>query len=134
MSLAVLDALDRLFAGVVTNPRDWTDDRMAEWMSEFDAGSIDREAVKILSRGVRRAIRLRNYWLARADRADAPPDWRLRVDEALGGEGWRVSLDLAMWSLRQDPDPCVFEVMAERFRWVKFQPYPHSYDEWVAAQ
>lgn len=108
------------------SPGDWPDERIAEWMEAIDVS--DREAIKILNRGVRRATRLRKYW---RERPEGPSDWHQRVDQALGGAGWRVSLDLAQWSLAQNPDPHVFEIMAERFRWVKFSPFPKTYEEWL---
>lgn len=131
MSLAVVAALDDLYAGVVTDPGAWTDQRMQEWMASIDGESVDKDAIKILTRGVRRAQRMRTYWNARAQ---GPTDWRARVDESLAGQAWRVSLDLANWSLKTNPDPAVFEIMTERFRWVTFEPYPLAFDAWADTQ
>ena len=103
VTISLLNSLDELFAGVVMAPSDWSDQRIGEWMSGIDADSTDREAIKILNRGIRRATRLRKYWLLQTEGAE---DWQQRVDQALGGEGWRVSLDLAIWSLGANPDPC----------------------------
>ncbi len=129
MSLAVVTALEDLYEGVVMEPDTWTDERMQEWMASIDGESVDKEAIKVLTRGIRRAQRMRTYW---AGRADGPPDWRARVDQSLAGQAWRVCLDLANWSLARNPDPAVFGIMAERFRWVKFEPYPLTYEAWLA--
>ena len=127
MSLSLVRALDELYEGVVMSPAEWPDERFGEWMESVDP--IDREGAKILGRGLRKAKRLRKYWM---DRDGGESDWHQRVDQALGGEGWRVSLDLARWSLARQPDEQVFGVMAERFRWVKFTPFPQSFEEWAA--
>lgn len=57
----------------------------------------------------------------------------MRVDESLGSAGWRPGLELAEWGMAADPDPELFEEMAERFRAVNFTPLPVTYEEWIAA-
>ncbi|MDH3539491.1 MAG: hypothetical protein OEP52_05820 [Acidimicrobiia bacterium] len=131
-AVELLGSLDRLFEGVVLDPQSWDDRAFGEWMESSlgDGEGLDREALKIVTRGVRRAQRLQRYWVARPD---GPEDWRMRVDESLGSAGWRPGLELAEWGMAADPDPELFEEMAERFRAVNFTPLPVTYEEWIAA-
>lgn len=131
--LGLLEALDRLFESVVMDPEDWDDGTFGDWMNTAvgDGEPLDREAGKILHRGVRRAQRLQRYWAARTD---GPGDWRMRVDETLGSAGWRPGLELAEWALETDPDPELYEQYAERFRAVNFTPPAVTYEEWLAGK
>ena len=131
-ALELLSSLDALFEAVALQPDDWDDRSLAEWLENAvgDGESLDREAVKIVQRSVRRAQRLRRYW---SGREDGPEDWHMRVDETLGSAGWRPGLELAEWGMTIDPDPELFAEMAERFRAVNFTPLPVTYEEWIAA-
>lgn len=108
----------------------WDDQAFAEWVEDAvgEGDSLDREAVKIVRRAVRRAQRLQRYW---EKRQEGPADWRMRVDETLGSAGWRPGLELAEWGMATDPDPELYEEMAERFRAVNFQPIAVSFEEWI---
>ena len=131
-ALELLRSLDRLFESVVLDPVDWDDRMFADWMESHlgDGESLDREALKIVTRAVRRAQRLQRYWAARPE---GPEDWRMRVDETLGSAGWRPGLELAEWGMAINPDPELFSEMAERFRAVNFTPLAVTYEEWTAA-
>jgi hypothetical protein len=122
--------MDGLFEGVVLHPDAWDEQAFAEWMEGAigDGESLDREALKIVQRTVRRAQRLQRYWAARTD---GPDDWRMRVDETLGSAGWRPGLELAEWAMATDPEPELFDEMADRFRAVNFTPLALSFQEWV---
>ncbi len=126
----MLGSLDRLFESVVLDPHVWDDRSFADWMESNlgDGESLDREALKIVTRAVRRAQRLQRYWVSRPE---GPEDWRMRVDETLGTAGWRPGLELAEWGMAIDPNPELFEEMAERFRAVNFTPLSATYEEWV---
>jgi hypothetical protein len=128
--IGLLTAFDRLFEAVVTEPGAWDDQAFGDWVEDAvgDGEPLDREAVKIVRRAVRRAQRLQRYW---DGRDDGPEDWRMRVDETLGSSGWRPGLELAEWAMNLDPDPELFGQMAERFRAVNFQPISLTYEEWV---
>lgn len=132
-ALELLSSIDRLFEQVVLDPNIWDDRAFADWMEGVigDGESLDREALKIVQRSVRRAQRLQRYW---ASRPDGPEDWRMRVDETLGSAGWRPGLELAEWGMAADPDPELFEEMTERFRAVHFVPLSLNYEEWVSRQ
>lgn len=129
-AVELLGSLDRLFESIVLDPHVWDDRSFADWMESNlgDSESLDREAVKIVTRAVRRAQRLQRYWVSRPD---GPEDWRMRVDETLGSAGWRPGLELAEWGMAVDPDPELFEEMAERFRAVNFTPLSVTYEEWI---
>ncbi|MGI9646895.1 MAG: hypothetical protein ACR2OI_00080 [Acidimicrobiia bacterium] len=128
--IGLLTAFDRLFEAVVMEPGAWDDQAFGDWVEDAvgDGESLDREALKIVRRAVRRAQRLQRYW---EKRAEGPQDWRMRVDETLGSAGWRPGLELAEWGMAADPDPELFEQMADRFRAVNFSPIAMSYEEWV---
>ena len=129
--LALLREMDDLYASVTLEPGSWDDAAFADWVEarSQDAATLDREAVKIVKRAVRRSLRLQRYWLAKQT---GPEDWRMRVDEALGSAGWRPGLDLAEWGMRTHPDPELFEELGRRFRATNFRPLPLSYEEWLA--
>ncbi len=131
--LDVLASIDRLFESVVMEPDDWDDRAFADWLEGAvgDGESLDREAVKIVQRAVRRAQRLQRYWAAHPG---GPEDWHMRVDETLGSAGWRPGLELAEWGMAADPDPELFAEMADRFRAVNFTPLAVTYDQWVNEQ
>ncbi|NNC92281.1 MAG: hypothetical protein HKN80_07280 [Acidimicrobiia bacterium] len=128
-AVELLASLDRLFESVVLDPDDWDDRAFADWMESnlSDGESLDREALKIVTRAVRRAQRLQRYWISRPE---GPEDWRMRVDETLGSAGWRPGLELAEWGMAIDPDPELYGEMAERFRAVNFTPLSVTYEEW----
>lgn len=129
-ALDLLGSIDRLFEQVVLEPGEWDDRAFSEWLeaSIGDGESLDRDAVKIVTRAVRRAQRLQRYW---AKRTEGPEDWRMRVDETLGSAGWRPGLELAEWGMAADPDPELFEEYAERFRAVNFTPVAVEFEEWL---
>lgn len=131
--LALLGDLDRLYESVVMNAAAWDEAAFADWMeaSFTDAEGLDRDALKIIKRGVRRAQRLQRYW---AGRDDGPTDWRMRVDETLGSAGWRPGLELAEWGMAVDPTPELYGELEERFRAVTFSPIATSFEEWLAAR
>ena len=132
-TLGLIQSLDGLFEEVVLRPDDWDDRAFGDWMESVvaDGESLDRDALKILQRGVRRAQRLRRHWTGRTD---GPPDWRMRVDEVLGSAGWRPTLELAEWGMSLDSDPELFTEMARRFRAVNFAPLPVSFEEWAVGR
>lgn len=129
--LSLLTEIDDLYASVTLKPDAWDDAGFAEWMEarSFNMERLDREAVKIVQRAVRRSQRLQRYWV---EKGEGPADWRMRVDEALGSAGWRPGLDLAEWGMRADPDPELFDELGRRFRATNFRPLSVSYDEWLA--
>lgn len=130
--LALLDDLDGLYESVVLDAKSWDETAFADWMESamVDGEGLDRQALNILRRGLRRARRLQGYW---AGRSDGPSDWRMRVDETLGSAAWRPGLELAEWGMAIDPTPELFAALQERFRAVTFQPFVMSYDEWIEA-
>lgn len=134
-ALALVRSLDDLYRRAAMFPHEWDEEAMGEWLEETMADGVylDRNGVKLLRRGVRRALRLQRYW---SGRADGPDEWRLRVDEALGARGWEPGLALARWGLEHDPDPELFEEVQRRFRWVHFQPWADGldYEEWLAGR
>jgi len=131
--LALLSEIDELYESVTLEPGSWDDAAFAEWVEARADGvaGLDREAVKIIHRAVRRSQRLQRYWLSRPK---GPRDWRARVDEALGSAGWRPGLDLAEWGMRAYPDPELFDELGRRFRATNFRPLGVTYQEWLAAE
>lgn len=131
--VGLLHSIDALFASVVMEPAAWDEQAFGEWLESAvgEGEGLDRDAVKILQRAVRRAQRLRRNWEGRPDGAD---DWRMRVDETLGSAGWRPGLELAEWAMRTDPDPELFQEYAERFRAVNFTPPAMTYNDWTGRQ
>ena len=131
--LALLNEIDELYASVTLEPGSWDDAAFSGWMEARadNIAGLDRDAVKILNRAVRRSQRLQRYWLSRLE---GPQDWRLRVDEALGSAGWRPGLDLAEWGMRTDPDPDLFDELGRRFRATNFRPLAVTYQEWIAQE
>ncbi|MBT8217962.1 MAG: hypothetical protein KJO17_14010 [Acidimicrobiia bacterium] len=129
----LLQDLDRLYEAVVTDPDAWDDQAFADWLDGAlgDGEALDREALKIVRRAVRRAQRLQRAW---ADRPDGPADWRMRVDETLGSAGWRPGLELAEWGLAADPDPDLYAEYADRFRAVNFTPVIADFEEWLEGR
>ena len=127
--LTLLNEIDELYASVTLEADSWDDAAFADWMDARSPDGLDREAVKIVQRAVRRSQRLQRYWLSKQA---GPADWRMRVDEALGSAGWRPGLDLAEWGMRTHPDPELFDELGRRFRATNFRPLPLSYDEWLA--
>lgn len=129
----LLEDLDGLYEAVVTDPDAWDDQAFADWL-EGAVGSgeaLDREAMKVVQRAVRRAQRLQRAW---AVRHGGPADWRMRVDEILGSAGWRPGLELAEWGLAVDPDPALYEEYAHRFRAVNFNPVAADFEEWLKGR
>lgn len=128
--LELLQSMDRLFEGVVLDADAWDEGGFAEWLEAAiaDGESLDREAVKIVQRAVRRAQRLQRNW---AGRTDGPDDWRVRVDDTLGSAGWRPGLELAEWGMAADPTPELFTELSDRFRAVNFTPIAVEFEEWL---
>ena len=128
--LGLIKEIDGLFESVTLEPDSWDETAFADWLEarSQDSEALDREAVKIVQRAVRRSQRLQRYWLAKQT---GPADWRMRVDEALGSAGWRPGLDLAEWGMRVHPDPELFDEMGRRFRATNFRPLPLTYEEWL---
>ena len=131
--LGLLREIDELFESVTLEPDTWDEAAFVDWIEarSEDSESLDREAVKIVKRAVRRSQRLQRYWLAKET---GPADWRMRVDEALGSAGWRPGLDLAEWGMRAHPDPELFDELGRRFRATNFRPLSLSYEEWLARE
>lgn len=131
--LGLLKEIDGLFESVTLEPGSWDEAGFADWLEAraHDSEDLDREAIKIVKRALRRSQRLQRYWLARST---GPADWRMRVDEALGSAGWRPGLDLAEWGMRTHPDPELFDELGRRFRATNFRPLPLTYEEWLAQE
>lgn len=132
-TLGLLAAIDRLYAGVVTEPETWTDQALADWADDAAAPGVDRVQARTVRRALRMAERLREFWLA-GEAAVAAEDWQTRVDVALGPRAWRPTLELAHHGLETEPSPELFDEVRHRFRIVNSEPWMDgvSYDEWLA--
>ncbi len=128
--LELLESIDHLYESVVVDGSLWDEAAFADWLEAAiaDGESLDRDAIKIIQRAVRRAQRLQRYW---ASRLEGPDDWRMRVDDSLGSAGWRPGLELAEWGMTVDPDVELFVELANRFRAVNFTPLALSYETWL---
>lgn len=129
--LELLGSIDRLYEGAVLDADAWDDAAFADWLESAlsDSESLDRDAVKIVQRAVRRAHRLQRTWKGRRE---GPADWRMRVDDTLGSAGWRPGLELAEWGMAADPTQELFDELADRFRAVNFTPIALEFEEWLA--
>ncbi len=128
--LELLESIDHLYESVVVDGSLWDEAAFADWLEAAiaDGESLDRDAIKIIQRAVRRAQRLQRHW---ASRLEGPADWRIRVDDSLGSAGWRPGLELAEWGMAVDPDEELFVELANRFRAVNFTPLALSYETWL---
>lgn len=126
-TLALLAAIDRLYAGVVTAPEEWHDQAIADWAGDVTASGVDREQARSLRRVVRMAERLRDFWL-RGEAAVPADDWQARVDVALGPRAWRPTLELAQHGLDTEPSEALFEEVRTRFRIVNSEPWMEGVD------
>ena len=127
----LLDEVDRLYSGVVSDPDMWIEQRFVDWSESVSAGGdVDRIAGKYLRRILTTARKLRVFWTESADRRDL--DWRSKVDIALGPRAWRPVMDLALALLESDSSEEVFDRSAELFRIVNNQPYLDGidYEKW----
>lgn len=130
----LLDAVDELYAGCVTEPDRWHDQAFADWGEAVGSSySLDRESARSVRRCLNAGRKLQMFWEGRTT-AKAPPEWRSRVDMALGARAWRPQLELAEYLLARDGDEDVFDVVAALFPLVRNQPFMDgiSYDGWVA--
>ncbi len=128
----LLDEVDRLYGGVVTEPEAWSDQRFVDWSEAVAAADgMDRATARHLRRILTTARKLRSFWATAEDRPDL--GWRSRVDLALGPRAWRPVLDLASDLLEAEPSEELFERTAELFRVVNNQPYLDGieYGQWV---
>lgn len=119
---ALLDAVEDLYRGVVTEPGEWNDQRFADWsaaVSETD--TIDKTSSKYVRRSMTSARKLRTFWLS--DPGGTEDEWRSRVDLALGNRAWRPLLDLSMYELEKDPSYELFHRTSGLFRSVNLEPY-----------
>ena len=136
-SLAVV--VDDLYRDVVMEPERWNETAFAEWLEALalDEASIDRDRAKHLRRAVRSAVKLQDFWSnADAERKEAEPSWRARVDIAVGVPAWRPALELAMTDLETNPSEERFDDVRRRFRVVHGTTWLDgtSFAEWNAAR
>ncbi|MCL1594186.1 MAG: hypothetical protein M3132_07550 [Actinomycetia bacterium] len=129
---ALLDAVDVLYRGVVSEPGAWNDRRLEDWsetLGEFS--ELDRASAKYIRRVMTAARKLRAFWSEHP--VDEGIDWRSRVDLALGNRAWRPVLDLATYLLSIDPSPEVFERTSILFRTVNHEQFIDgiTYEEWI---
>jgi len=119
---ALLDSVDELFRGVVTEPGEWNDQRFDDWASSLgESSALDKTSSKYVRRVMTSARKLRTFWLSQPGvRQD---DWRSRVDVALGNRAWRPVLDLSMYELHRDPSYELFERTSDLFRSVNHEPF-----------
>jgi len=119
---ALLDSVDELYSGVVSEPGDWNDQRFDDWASSLgESSALDKTSSKYVRRVVTAARKLRTFWLSRPDGREG--DWRSRVDAALGNRAWRPVLDLSMHELQRDPSYELFERTSDLFRSVNHEPF-----------
>jgi len=127
----LLDEVDRLYEGVVTDPDGWMEQRFIDWSESVVAGDdIDREISKHLRRVLATARKLRAFWEDHADRPDL--GWRSKVDIALGPRAWRPVMNLATILLESRPNEQLFDRTAGLFRIVNNAPYLDGidYEKW----
>lgn len=136
-ALTCVADLDDLYQRVVEAPDTWDAPALAGWMEDFGsqrAEELDRNTARSVRRAVRQAAKLARYWGARPDARHE--DWQSAVDEALGSPGWTPSLDIARQALDAHPDPELYELVAQRFRVVYFQPWMDgmTFETWLAER
>ncbi len=119
---ALLDSVDELYRGVVTEPGEWNDQSFDDWTSSLgDSTALDKTSSKYVRRVMTSARKLRMFWLSQPDGPE--DDWRSRVDIALGNRAWRPVLDLSMHELERDPSHELFERTSDLFRSVNREPF-----------
>jgi len=131
---ALLDAVDALYSGVVTEPGSWNDRRFEDWSEAIgESSELDKTSVKYVRRVMTSARKLRAFWLDRP--VDDETDWQSRVDIALGNRAWRPVLDLSTHLLDVYPSAEVFERASFLFRSVNHEEFLDgvSYDEWMGG-
>ena len=131
--MSLIDEVDRLYEGCVTEPARWNDQAFADWADGVAQGEpIGRNLARHIRRCLAAGRRIAAFWRD-ADISPEPDDWRSGVDVALGNRAWRPQLDLAMAILERSPDPEVFDRVASLFPVVHHQPFLDdiTYDEWL---
>ena len=131
--MSLLDEVDRLYEGCVTEPDRWSEQAFADWADGVAQGYVaDREVARSVRRCLTAGRRLATFWSQTEESPDAD-DWRQRVDIALGSRAWRPQLELAMALLARSPDPETFDRVGELFAVVNHQPFLDGigYDEWL---
>jgi hypothetical protein len=119
---ALLDSVDVLYSGVVSEPGVWNDQRFEDWANSLgESSTLDKTSSKYVRRVMASARKLRTFWLDQPDGSES--DWRSRVDSALGNRAWRPVLDLLMYELKRDPSYELFERTSDLFRSVHHEPY-----------
>ena len=135
-TLALLDAVDALYTGAVTEPERWGERALQDWAEDLaTSGPLDREEAKAVRACLRNAGRLRDFWSGPAPAVPAD-DWQARVDVAMGPRAWRPTLDLAIAGLEAHPSPELFDEVKRRFRIVESQHWMDdiTYEEWLAGR
>lgn len=130
---AVLAEVDALYAAVVLEPQQWSDQSVADWAGGVaGADGVDKVSAKYLRRIVRVAGKLQQFWLSDERASDPSLDWTSRVDIAMGPKAWRPVLDLATYMLESHPSPETFERVASMFRVVNSVEFLDgaSFEEW----
>ena len=64
-TLALLRAVDRLYASVVIDPSSWNDHALADWAQETAAEGLTKSQARSVRRCMRMAARLRDFWMIR---------------------------------------------------------------------
>ncbi|MFV2000336.1 MAG: hypothetical protein ACC654_08255 [Acidimicrobiia bacterium] len=119
---ALLDSVDVLYRGVVSEPGEWNDQRFEDWANSLgESSALDKASSKYVRRVMTSARKLRTFWLSQPGSQE--DDWRSRVDLALGNRAWRPVLDLSMHELEKDPSYELFERTSDLFRSVNHEPY-----------
>ena len=129
---ALLDAVDTLYAGVVSEPDAWNEQKFVDWSDGFaDSTELDRVAAKYIRRVMSAGRKLQVFWSARL--VDETIDWQSRVDLALGNRAWRPVLDLATHLLSTQPSHEAFARASLLFRMVNHELFLDgvSYEEWI---
>jgi len=119
---ALLDSVDALYRGVVSEPGEWNDQRFEDWANSLgELSALDKASLKYVRRVMTSARKLRTFWLSQPGGQEG--DWRSRVDLALGNRAWRPVLDLSTYELQKDPSYELFERTSDLFRSVNHEPY-----------
>ena len=125
--LSIVEAVDGLYRGVVTDPTAWTDRAIEDWAADTIGGGSrpSRSLARELRRCMRAAVKMRDFWLdPPAGVPSDAGDWRTRVDVSLGIRAWRPPLEIAREGLETEGTQELYEEMTRRFREV------HG-DEWM---
>jgi hypothetical protein len=137
--LGLVSAIDGLYARVVADPADWSDQALGEWLQEI-LGSMEPPVDRVLATAVRRAARcasrLAKHWGDPQRAGKVPVVWQGAVDAALGSRGWEPSLSVARRGLEVEPSPELFEEVRRLHRMVHLQPWMEgtSFPQWLALQ